>query len=76
MKILTEYDPPPIPGRGFDWYAVTSEYEPGHPIGYGATELEARAHLQDQLDDELPPEFGDPKSAYANAVGISLTKEL
>jgi hypothetical protein len=37
-KILTYYDPPPTPIRDHDWHAVDDNYEPGCPIGYGATE--------------------------------------
>lgn len=53
-RILTAYDPKPIPLRYFDWSAVDdSTYggEPGEPIGYGATEQEAIADLLEQLDD-------------------------
>lgn len=51
-KILTSYDPPPIPIRSFDWSAVTDNYEPGCPIGYGTTESEAIDDLNEQLDME------------------------
>ncbi len=49
MKIRTEFVYPPIPLRSFDWTAVTDDYEPGAPIGYGATEDAAIADLQEQL---------------------------
>jgi hypothetical protein len=39
--IITRYWPKPIPLRQFDWSAVTDDYEPGDPIGYGRTEAEA-----------------------------------
>jgi hypothetical protein len=51
-KVKTTYDPPPIPPRQFDWSAVTDDYEEGHPIGFGRTEQEAIADLQEQLGDE------------------------
>lgn len=57
MKIITRYDPPPIPPREFDWTAVDDDtYEPGCPIGYGATEAEAIADLREQLEDAREPE--------------------
>ena len=50
-KVLTSFDQKPIPNRHCDWEAVTEHYEPGDPIGYGATEKEAFEDLQQQLDD-------------------------
>lgn len=47
--IKTNYDPKPIPIRQFDWSAVTDDYEPGQPIGFGRTEAEAVKDLQEQL---------------------------
>jgi hypothetical protein len=52
MKIITHYDPPPIPLRNCDWTAVTDDYEPGQPIGYGRTEEEAIADLQMDMECE------------------------
>lgn len=50
MKIAVFYDPPPIPSRNCDYRAYdVDNYEPGMPIGYGATEEEALADLQDRL---------------------------
>jgi hypothetical protein len=46
------YDPPPIPIRDFDWSALRSDYEPGMPIGRGASEAEAVADLLEQESDE------------------------
>ncbi|SRR6267143_450080 len=45
-KIITRYDPKPIPNRQFDWTAVTDNYDLGSPIGYGRTEAEAIADLR------------------------------
>ena len=45
MKIRTDYWAKPIPLRCFDWSAVDDNYEPGQPIGHGATEQEAIANL-------------------------------
>lgn len=50
-KIVTRYDPPPIPLRQFDWSAVTDNYDLGSPIGRGHTEAEAIADLKMQLED-------------------------
>lgn len=52
MRIVTYYDPKPIPLRNCDWIAVDDETyggEPSDPIGYGATEEEAIADLLEQL---------------------------
>lgn len=50
-KIITGYWPKPIPERRFDWSAIRNGYEPGCPIGYGATEAEAIAELK-ALEEE------------------------
>jgi hypothetical protein len=50
-EILTSFDHPPIPVRSFDWSAVLDGYEPGEPIGRGATEAEAIADLLEQVED-------------------------
>lgn len=44
-KIETEYSPPPIPNRKFDWMATFEDYDQGAPIGFGETEAEAIADL-------------------------------
>ena len=44
-RIVTSFDYPPIPYRGADWSAVRDDYEPGDPIGHGATEADAIADL-------------------------------
>ena len=49
-KILTRYAPPPIPTRDLDWDAVSEDYEPGDPIGYGPTEESAIADLKAQME--------------------------
>jgi hypothetical protein len=56
MRIITSYDPPPIPDRRFDWSAVDDDTYDGAPdqhsaIGYGATEEEAIRDLREQLED-------------------------
>lgn len=44
-----DYDPPPIPSNGeFDYQAVSEDYEPGHPIGYGRTAVDALLDLDDK----------------------------
>jgi hypothetical protein len=54
-KIITKYDPPPIPQRQFDWSAVDENYEPGMPIGYGLTRAAAIIDLKElmEIDDEI-----------------------
>jgi len=52
--IKTEYVFPPIPARTFDWSAALDGYEPGDPLGYGATEIEAITDLLDQIEDQEP----------------------
>ena len=49
--IRTEFEYPPIPIRSFDWSATLHGYEPGDPIGRGATEDEAIADLLDQIEE-------------------------
>lgn len=50
MRIRTEYVCPPIGARCFDYSAVEDGYEPGDPIGYGATEADAIADLMEQVE--------------------------
>jgi hypothetical protein len=50
VKIRTSNDRPPITSREYDWSAVLNDYEPGHPIGHGATEDAAIADLIKQLE--------------------------
>jgi len=49
-KIITEFVYPPIPDRRWDWQAVEDGYEPGDPMGVGATEDEAISDLIEQTD--------------------------
>lgn len=51
MNIRTDFWMKPIPPRQFDWSAVDDNYEPGCPIGYGATEYEAIADLLEQMEE-------------------------
>lgn len=51
-KIVTKYDPPPIPFRDCDWSAVYDDYDLGSPIGHGATEQEAIDDLNMEAGDE------------------------
>lgn len=52
-RIVTCFVYPPIPTNRYDWQAVDDDtYEPGCPIGYGATEAEAVANLLELLEDE------------------------
>ncbi len=49
-KIQTSPIFPPIPIRGLDWCAHYDNYEPGQPIGHGATEQEAIEDLKAQVE--------------------------
>lgn len=53
MKIRTDYDPKPIPGRQFDWSAIDDDTYDGEgcPIGYGRTEQEAIDDLKQQIEE-------------------------
>jgi hypothetical protein len=51
MNIKTEYVYPPIPVRDLDWQACVEGWEPGDPIGVGATEKAAIADLMDQMGE-------------------------
>ena len=58
MRIVTRYDPAPIPDRQFDWAAVNADNydadpESGSIVGMGPTEAEAIADLEEQLEPEL-----------------------
>jgi hypothetical protein len=50
-KIITTYEPKPIPISAFDWTAVTEHYDLGSPVGWGATEQEAIDDLCKQIED-------------------------
>lgn len=50
--IVTDYWRKPIPTNRFDWSAHDDNYEPGCPVGYGATEADAIADLMEQFDDD------------------------
>ena len=54
LIIHIEYVYPPIPQRDMDWSAVTDDYEPGCPMGTGATKWDAVRDLIDQLEDREP----------------------
>lgn len=53
MKIVTDYWVKPIPVRNFDWCAVDADtYDGEGPVGYGATEAEAIADIEEQLEPD------------------------
>lgn len=56
-RIVTHHDPKPVPSRKWDWTAVDDRTYDGEgcPVGYGATEAEAIADLQEQLEDDVAP---------------------
>lgn len=51
-RIITEFVHPPIPTRSCDWSATLDGYEPGGPIGRGATEEAAVADLLEQIEEK------------------------
>ena len=54
MKIVTHYDPKPIPDRRFDWTAYDGDtFGPGRPVGYGTTERDAIDDLVAQIEDAM-----------------------
>lgn len=52
IAIRTDHVYPPIPLRDHDWSAVTDNYEPGHPIGWGRTEQAAIDDLIERLAED------------------------
>ena len=50
--IRVYYDPKPDPNESHDWVAYFDSYEPGEPIGYGATRDAAIAALMLEVSDE------------------------
>lgn len=54
---LTDYDPSRSPGPAYAWSAVSRDYEPGYPMGFGRTEAEAIDDLlEQQFDAEVRAE--------------------
>lgn len=51
-KIVTHYDPPPIPWRTFDWCAYEDGQEEAGNYGWGRTEAEAVADWHDVHDED------------------------
>ncbi len=57
-KIITHYDPPPIPDRCFDWSATFDNYDGAedapnrHMIGWGYTKEEAILDLMLKAEEE------------------------
>jgi len=47
-RIICDFVYPPIPQRTLDWCATFDGYEPGDPMGFGSTEAEAIADLEEQ----------------------------
>jgi hypothetical protein len=58
LRIVTRFDPPPIPQRWFDWSAIDdATYDgPGCPVGHAATEDEAIEDLMAKFEPEDPNE--------------------
>ena len=51
IAIWTDGWAKPIPDRNSDWCASEESYEPGMPVGWGATEEAAIADLLERLDE-------------------------
>ncbi|MFA5951525.1 MAG: hypothetical protein WC807_14695 [Hyphomicrobium sp.] len=49
-KIVTRFDPPPIPIRSCDWTASFEDYDLGDPVGLGGTEQEAIDDLMMEVE--------------------------
>lgn len=78
MKIVTAHFLPPIPmhlARKVQWTATLDNYEPGHPIGYGATEaaaidaLKARLY-EDQYDRDEQRRDADSYTPVGNCAEV------
>lgn len=79
MKVVTQYAPPPIPLRGFDWTAIDDDtYDGSGPVGYGATEQEAIADLRDRMPVQQWPTFkaGDKVVAAGNPFWLTVKRVL
>ena len=84
MRIVTTFDPTPIPVRCFDWLAVDDDtYEPGRPVGHGETEAEAISSLVAALLDEGSPKakamalfLRRGKKPLAEAVALAKAEDL
>lgn len=51
IKIITDHRTyRNILDHSIDWCAVSENYEPGDPIGFGATEAEAIASLTEEME--------------------------
>ena len=68
MKIITSFVKPPIPIKDFDWQAVTDNYEPGDPVGVGATEEQAIVDLMEKLDILCCPKCGAQDYSTYNVI--------
>lgn len=42
---------PPVPSHKYDWQATIDSYEPGDPIGHGATKEGALQDLREQCEE-------------------------
>lgn len=50
IKIITKYNPPPIPRRDFDWCAYVDGQEENGKYGWGYTKAEAISDLFEICD--------------------------
>lgn len=59
-RIITQAVYPPVPSTRFDWCAYRDGYEPGCPLGYGASR---GAAILDLLDIEADQDETEPCGA-------------
>lgn len=57
IKIHVSFRLAPIPMRCFDWSAASPDYEPGDPIGHGATQQDAVEDYLAAIDAPLDVEY-------------------
>jgi hypothetical protein len=50
-KIITRFDPPPIPVRHFDWRAYEDDGVHENMVGWGSTEQEAKEDLERLIEE-------------------------
>lgn len=59
-KIITQHVFPPIPNRVHDWMACLEDNDGDGPQGWGETEAEAIADLNEQIDADTDAEIPNP----------------
>lgn len=67
-EIKTNFNPPPIPDRNYDWAAYREYYDEGDDIGYGPTKEAAIASLLEleELNNESMLNFNTQDNGEGN----------